>query len=298
MEETEKMEEIVKRDAKNTVFIDLFSQNEYRLQLFQTLHPEITDVNADELQIITIKPIITNQQYNDLAFVFRDKLMIFVEAQSTWSINILIRLLLYLAETIREYLHDSDMDIHDGKKHKIPMPEFYVIYSGKGKKPKTISLKKDFFRSELCPIDLEAKVFTLETDDIIGQYIIFCHVFDAQTKKYGRTREAAMETLRICRDRNVLKDYLKKREKEVINIMIELFNQEHAVQAYGKSMQEKGIKIGEKRGEKRGEKNGKKQLAQLFAKLFALGKTEDAEKVSKDPEYMEKLLKEYGLAEG
>jgi hypothetical protein len=59
MEETEKMEEIVKRDAKNTVFIDLFSQNEYRLQLFQTLHPEITDVNADELQIITIKPIIT-----------------------------------------------------------------------------------------------------------------------------------------------------------------------------------------------------------------------------------------------
>ena len=80
--------------------------------------------------------------------------------------------------------------------------------------------------------------------------------------------------------------------------MIELFNQEHAVQAYGKSMQEKGIKIGEKRGEKRGEKNGKKQLAQLFAKLFALGKTEDAEKVSKDPEYMEKLLKEYGLAEG
>ena len=135
-------------------------------------------------------------------------------------------------------------------------------------------------------------MFTLETDDIIGQYIIFCHVFDAQTKKYGRTREAAMETLRICRDRNVLKDYLKKREKEVINIMIELFNQEHAVQAYGNSMQEKGIKIGEKRGEK----NGKKQLAQLFAKLFALGKTEDAEKVSKDPEYMEKLLKEYGLA--
>ena len=143
-------------------------------------------------------------------------------------------------------------------------------------------------------------MFTLETDDIIGQYIIFCHVFDAQTKKYGRTREAAMETLRICRDRNVLKDYLKKREKEVINIMIELFNQEHAVQAYGKSMQEKGIKIGEKIGEKRGEKigekNGKNQLAQLIAKLFDLGKIEVLEKVSKDPEYREQLLKEYGLA--
>ena len=86
-------------------------------------------------------------------------------------------------------------------------------------------------------------MFTLETDDIIGQYIIFCHVFDAQTKKYGRTREAVLETLRICRDRNVLKDYLKKREKEVFNIMIELFNQEHAVQAYGNAREKKGINL-------------------------------------------------------
>ena len=70
--------------------------------------------------------------------------------------------------------------------------------------------------------------------------------------------------------------------------MIELINQEYAVQAYGKSMQEKGIKIGEKKG--------KKQIAQLVAKLFDLGKIEDVEKVSKDPEYREKLLKDYGFA--
>ena len=129
-------------------------------------------------------------------------------------------------------------------------------------------------------------MFTLETDDIIGQYIIFCHVFDAQTKKYGRTREAAMETLRICRDRNVLKDYLKKREKEVFNIMIELFNQEYAVQAYGNAREKKGIK--------RGEKN----IIRLFSKLHELGKNEDTEKALKDPKYLEKLLKDYGVAEG
>ncbi|MBO5537225.1 MAG: hypothetical protein J6B53_17800 [Clostridia bacterium] len=74
--------------------------------------------------------------------------------------------------------------------------------------------------------------------------------------------------------------------------MIELINQEYAVQAYGNAMEKKGIKIGEKRGEKK----GKKQMAQLVAKLFDLGKIEDLEKVSKDPEYREKLLKDYGLA--
>ena len=112
------MTDEVKRDVKNTVFVDLFNQDEYRLQLFQTLHPEITDVTADELQIITIKRVITNHQYNDLAFVFRNKLMIFVEAQSTWSINILIRLLLYLAETIQEYMHERNMKMHAKGKHK------------------------------------------------------------------------------------------------------------------------------------------------------------------------------------
>ena len=71
--------------------------------------------------------------------------------------------------------------------------------------------------------------------------------------------------------------------------MIELINQEYAVQAYGNAREEKGIKIGEKKG--------KKQMAQLVAKLFDLGKIEDVEKVSKDPEYREKLLKDYGLAE-
>ena len=43
------MSESVKRDVKNTVFIDLFAQDEYRFQMFQTLHPEMTDVTADEL---------------------------------------------------------------------------------------------------------------------------------------------------------------------------------------------------------------------------------------------------------
>jgi ribosomal protein L16/L10AE len=283
------MTDEVKRDVKNTVFVDLFNQDEYRLQLFQTLHPEITDVTADELQIITIKRVITNHQYNDLAFVFRNKLMIFVEAQSTWSINILIRLLLYLAETIQEYMHERNMKMHAKGKQKIPMPEFYVIFTGTDEIPKRISLKKDFFCSELCQIDLEAKVYNVETDDIIGQYIIFCHVMDEQIKKYGRVRKAALETLRICRDRNVLKKYLEEREKEVVNIMIELFNQESAVKEYGEERREEGWKEGWKEGIEEG--------VQLFAKLFELGNPEELEKALKDPEYRKKLLKDYGLAE-
>ena len=124
------------------------------------------------------------------------------------------------------------------------------------------------------------------SDDIIGQYIIFCHVMDEQIKKYGRVREAALETIRICRDRNVLKKDLKEREKEVFNIMIELFNQESAVKEYGDEREEKG------------RNEGMNLLARLLTKLSEMGKTEEADKVIKDSKYRRKLLFDYGLAEG
>lgn len=234
------MSERLKRDYKNSVFIDMFEQDAYRLQLFQTLHPEMTDITADDIQTITLKQVITNHQYNDLAFLAKDRLMVFVEAQSTWSVNILIRVLLYLADTIQEYLHDRDLDIHDSKKLEIPSPEFYIIFTGKQNVPEVISLRKDFFVAAKCPIDLAAKVISAETEDIIGQYILFCRVLDDQRKKYGPTKEAAIEAIRICKDRGVLVNYLKEREKEVIDIMITLFDQEYAVEQFGRSQKKIG----------------------------------------------------------
>ena len=108
---------------------------------------------------------------------------------------------------------------------------------------------------------------------------------DEQIKKYGRVREAALETIRICRDRNVLKKYLEEREKEVVNIMIELFNQELAVKEYGDEREEKG------------RNEGMDLLARLLTKLSEMGKTEEADKVIKDSKYRRKLLIDYGLAE-
>ena len=63
--------------------------------------------------------------------------------------------------------------------------------------------------------------------NIINQYIGFCRVFNEQVALYGRTLTAAKEIIRICRDRNLLKDYLSEREKEVEDIMLTLFDQEY-----------------------------------------------------------------------
>ena len=71
--------------------------------------------------------------------------------------------------------------------------------------------------------------------DIINQYVGFTRVYNEQVRQYGRTRQAVMETIRICRDRNYLKEYLEAREKEVINIMMTLFDDEYIYKTYVES---------------------------------------------------------------
>ena len=44
-------------------------------------------------------------------------------------------------------------------------------------------------------------------------------------------------TIRICKDRNILKEYLMRREVEVITIMMSLFDNEQIMKTYWKDME-------------------------------------------------------------
>ncbi len=79
---------IAKRTTKNSVFLDLFQNKSNLLKLYQTLHPEDTTATESSLTDITIENVLTDNLYNDLGFIVNNKLMILVEAQSTWTMNI------------------------------------------------------------------------------------------------------------------------------------------------------------------------------------------------------------------
>lgn len=119
----------------------------------------------------------------------------------------------------------------------MPKPELYVVYTGDRKDiPNMISLTDAFFDGEAAAVDVKVKVICeSDTDGIINQYIIFCKVYNEQMKLYGLTRKTVMETIRICKDRNVLKEYLQNREKEVVSIMMSLFDEEEVMKSYIRS---------------------------------------------------------------
>ena len=230
-------EAIAKRKTKDSVFLDLFQNKSYLLKLYKTLHPEDTTATEDSLTNVTIENVLTDNLYNDLGFIVDNKLMILVEAQSTWTMNILVRVLLYLAQSYHEYFQRTSQNYYKSRKVKMPRPELYIIYTGnKGRKPDKIALSKEFFEGVDIDIEVKAKViYESDTNDIINQYIIFCKVFNEQTKQHGMTRKAIIETIRICKDRNVLKEYLAQREKEVVTIMMSLFDEEQIMKSFIRS---------------------------------------------------------------
>ena len=122
----------------------------------------------------------------------------------------------------------------------MPKPELYMIYTGDKKNiPDTISLSREFFNGENISVDAEVKVLYQENEkDIVGQYIIFSKVYNEQRRRYGVTKKAITETIRICKDRNVLKEYLENKEQEVVDMMMTLFDDEQILKAYAKDIEE------------------------------------------------------------
>ena len=120
----------------------------------------------------------------------------------------------------------------------MPKPELYIIYTGdKGRKPDIISLSREFFNGADIDIEIKAKViYESDKDNIINEYIVFCKVFNEQIKEHGMTKQAVTETIRICKDRNILKQYLSSKEVEVITIMMSLFDDEQIMRTYAKDI--------------------------------------------------------------
>ena len=223
-----------KRTIKDSVFTNLFGDSKYLLQFYQAIHPEDKDVKEEELRTITLENILTDDIYNDLGFIKGDKIMILAEAQSTWTSNIIIRALEYLVNSYRRYFTENGMDLYQSKKVSLPKPELYVIYTGNRKKrPERITLSEEFFQGENTAIEVTVKmIYDGRKGDIINQYVTFTKILNEQIKLHGGTKTAILETIRICKDENILKEYLESRESEVVDIMMQLYDQEEIMRIH------------------------------------------------------------------
>ena len=251
------------RKTKDTVFTDLFSFPRYQQELYRALHPEDKRKTINIFDV-SLRNVIAIHSYNDLGMTVNGKLMILVEAQSTWSKNIVIRLLMYLMESYNNYFTRIQANLYGSSKIAVPMPELYVIYTGQRNqgRPAYLSFRETFFPKKKCALDVKIKVLygnkKQATGNIIEQYVAFSQIWDDQIKQYGKTEEAVRETIRICLERGILVDYLTERKVEIMDIMTSLFDQDEVTRRV--------IVEHERKAERKGKKEGEKQEKLKIAK--------------------------------
>ena len=258
-----------KRTIKDSIFTFLFGEPEYTMELYQTLHPEDTTVKDSDVKLVTLQNVLANGMYNDLGFQVRDKLILLVEAQSTFSENIPLRMLLYLAATYKDYVEDHKLSLYREKKVSIPRPELYVVYTG-NKKDVPDELKLSSLFEGDGSVELSVKVLRDDgKGSIVDQYIAFSKIVDEQVKLHGRTDTALYETLRICRERKILKMFLDSREKEVVDIMTMLFDQQKVWEIELYNRREEGRVEGRLEGREEGQAVVLRELLKQFSILDA-----------------------------
>lgn len=266
----------MKRSVKDSVFTYLFKQPEYTRQLYLALHPEDTDVKESDFKLVTLENVLTTGFYNDLGIQVRNRLILLVEAQSTFSVNIALRMLLYLAGTYKEYIEEQKLDLYGSHPVEIPRPELYVVYTGDRKEiPETLRLS-DLYQGA-GSAEVEVKVLRDDgTGDILDQYVRFCKIADEQREKYGLTQQAIDETIRICIAENVLAPFLASRQKEVLEIMVTLFDQEKIAEIHDYNVAKAARQEGREEGIRamvstlRSMSVAQKQIAQKLVEQFGL----------------------------
>lgn len=67
-------------------------------------------------------------------------------------------------------------------------------------------------------------------------YLLFTILYRVQEEIYGRKKTAVEETIKICMNRDILSKYLEEREKEVINMMSLLYDEEVIQKNYMKEV--------------------------------------------------------------
>ena len=250
------------KKVKDSLFTHLLSDKSYALEAYLALHPENKNIKEEDIEIITLENVLTNNFYNDFGMSIKDQQIIFIEAQSKWSINILIRILIYYVNSLIRDIQDKKLNIFSTKKIPLQPPEFYVVYSGKKKVKNEISLAEEYFGNRNSFIDLKIKVIkkdTVKKHDLFDQYITFCTILEEERQKHGYTLETIKECIRRCKELNILKKYLSEHEAEVIDMIDLIFSQELADELAREEAIEEGREQGREQGIQEGKAKGKEE---------------------------------------
>ena len=247
------------RKYKDSVFTNLFAEKKYAFMLYKDLHPEDLEAAEEDVEVITVENIFTNDLYNDAAFRVGNRLITLAEHQSTYSFNIPMRMLLYIAEEYKRLLSGSMDVLYREGPVAVPAPEFYVIYTGKWKERYETELSlSGLFAQQTGYLELKVHViYEPEEESILWEYSGMVKKMESLIAD-GVPKITAIETVvsEYQDPRYRISDFLKRR-KDVSLMFNRDITLEEMINVRGREQWDKGRREGILEGRREGILEGK-----------------------------------------
>ena len=214
------------REHKDSVFVDLFYEDETAEENLLSLYNALHDTNYQNVKNIR-KIRVENVLYKNFKYAGR----------------------------AYEQLVDTK-DRYRTALVKIPAPEFYTFYNGKAEFP----LEQELFLSDSfldsngkSSLELMVKVININSNkahsildkcEVLKEYSLFIDT----VRKYSKEEDSIKKAVQECMERGILADYLQRKGSEVMNMLIAEYSYEKDIQV----KQEEAFQVGESRGKKEG----------------------------------------------
>ena len=227
------------REHKDSLFVDLFYQDETAKKNLLSLYNALHDTNYEDETIIRkvkIDDVLYKNFKNDISCEVNGQVLVFGEHMSTINRNMPLRCLMYVGRAY-EQLVDSKARYRTTLV-KIPTPEFYVFYNGEKEQPleQVLSLSDAFMNpAGENSVELKVKVININSDKAHG-ILDKCGIlkeysqFISTVRKYSEEESAIKKAIKECIEKGILADYLKRKGSEVENMLIAEYSYEEDMQ--------------------------------------------------------------------
>ena len=236
-----------KRNYKDSLFRNIFKDKKRLCSLYNALSGE--NISPRDITINTLRGTFYNDIKNDISFKVGNHTVVLMEHQGSWNPNMPLRMLWYIGKLYRRHV-DVDM-AYRSKVVKIPAPKFYVLYNGSKDEPEhRIMRLSEAFEGESHSLELVADSYNINLANgkklLDSCYELRCYsVFVTKVQEYLAAKQelsqAIKSAVRYCRDNELMKEYFKEHEKEVLDMVTFKWDDKRAREIAEEEGMEKGM---------------------------------------------------------
>lgn len=282
------------RRYKSRIFAMLFSDRNELLKLYNAINGTSYD-DPDLLQVNTLENAVYMSMQNDVSFIIDMRLNLY-EHQSTYSPNLPVRYLLYVADVYSDYT--KDMNLYGTKAVKLPTPRFVIFYNGQAEQPDRKELKlSELFSIPDADPSLELKAVMLNINKGHNRKLMeTCRTLQDYAEYTFRVREYAAEmpldlaveqAITECISEGILADFLRKNRAEAKKVSIYEYDEERHM----RQTREEGMEEGYANGFSQGIEQGITQTVINLLKSGLLTDIQIREITGLDQEQLDELKK-------